>query len=462
MLLSSILAVAIGLFILWVVLSFTTIQVQQWITMLLGKRARVLEDAIHEMFANPNLKAQFYEHPVIRGMTVQRRTKPSALPHWIYRSPLLRGFTRTKRYLPSYITSKQFASTLFDIVLIAGTESSLIQQGILRIRDDLQNDRKSAVPPELIQELNLLSDYAFGAAATEAGTAITQRSLSALKAETGQFLERFSNKYPGIRLNDQARGWLIHGLRTVLEESGRIKADIDDTLKRQRKESKSSALAKFRYGVAALSAISPELSQKLNTLILDAEAHAQLDDEAVNLLIINIQKWFDDTMDRVHGVFIRYSQTLALLIGTYLAVALNIDMISLSTYLWREAFIRQALLENVSEFELPQEEFLINPRQAMQDFRRQFIGLSLPPLGWTINESMERAAILDPHCQLFPRAGQGFGIPVFYSKRCISTPDSNEETNIFLKLAGFMITALATRLGAPLWFDITKKLVMLR
>jgi len=73
MLLSSIFAVAVGLLILWIVLSFATIQIQEWVGIRLNIRARIIEDSINEMLANPNLKAQFYDHPVIRGLTAKKR-----------------------------------------------------------------------------------------------------------------------------------------------------------------------------------------------------------------------------------------------------------------------------------------------------------------------------------------------------------------------------------------------------
>ena len=136
--LGAIIEVAIGLIFVWIVLSLTTIQIQEWISTQLDKRARDMEDAIHEMLADPNLKSQFYDHPVIRGLTAKKRKLPSFVPPRFYDHPLVRGFTQEKRRLPSYIPSQQFALALFDITMTAGTESSLIQQGIFEIRDDLK------------------------------------------------------------------------------------------------------------------------------------------------------------------------------------------------------------------------------------------------------------------------------------------------------------------------------------
>lgn len=94
---------AIGLIFVWIVLSLGTIQIQEWINTALDKRARDMEAAIHEMLANPNLKAQFYDHPVIRGLTAKKRRWPSTVPLWFYMYPIVWGFPREIRKLPSYI-----------------------------------------------------------------------------------------------------------------------------------------------------------------------------------------------------------------------------------------------------------------------------------------------------------------------------------------------------------------------
>ncbi len=73
--LGAIVDVAIGIVFVWIVLSLTTIQIQEWISMRLDKRAKDMEVAIHEMLANPNLKDQFYDHPLIRGLTAKKIEK---------------------------------------------------------------------------------------------------------------------------------------------------------------------------------------------------------------------------------------------------------------------------------------------------------------------------------------------------------------------------------------------------
>ena len=444
--LGAIVEVAIGIMFVWIVLSLATIQIQEWINMRLDKRARDMEEAIHEMLANPNLKAQFYDHPVIRGLTAKKRKEPSRIPAWFYRYPILRGFTKEIRKIPSYIPSQQFSLALFDLTMTAGTESSLIQQGLLKIRDDLENDQKMSPQQAVITELNLLIEFARSAAATEAGTAFTKRTLAALRTRA----EEFSLAYPELRPLIDA----------TLAEARKRKDEIDDLLKNNEAPRGDDALTNLRRGVAALSVISPEVNQTLNALLLNIEEYVGQQESKLARARQNVEKWFDDSMDRVSGVFKRYSQWLALLIGLFLALALNIDSIDLTLYLWREPTVRQALAQNAANFELSQEELQANPQEALQDFRNQFVGLSLP-IGWGITR-VPSAALSDTNCQLFPGEGQAFGIPVIGSNLCITPPNSNNQANLAIKLLGIMLTALAARQGAPFWFDILKRAVNLR
>jgi hypothetical protein len=445
--LGAIVEVAIGLIFVWIVLSLTIIQIQEWINTRLDKRAKDMEEAIHEMLANPNLKAQLYDHPVIRGLTSKKRNEPSPVASWFYRYPILRGFTKEIRKLPSYIPSQQFSLALFDIVITAGTESSLIQQGLLKIRDDLERDRNITRQDAVIIELNLLIELARSAAATEAGTAFTKRTLALLKKR----VEEFALKYPDLKPVIEA----------ALAEASKRKDDIDDLLKGKDAPRGKDAFADLQRGIAALSVISPEVNQTLNALLLNLEEYIGEKESKLAKARQNVERWFDDSMDRVSGVFKRYSQWMALVIGFIIALILNVDSIDLTLYLWREPTVRQVLAQNAASFQLPESEMETNPEEALRAFRQQFTGLSLP-IGWGINRSSEGTAFLDDNCRLFPGTGQTFGVPVPVTPFCFVPPQSTNQNNLAVKLAGIFITALAARQGAPFWFDILKRVVNLR
>ena len=165
-------------------------------------------------------------------------------------------------------------------------------------------------------------------------------------------------------------------------------------------------------------------------------------------------------MDHASGVFKRYSQAMALVIGFIIALLLNVDSINLTLYLWREPSVRQVLAQNASNFQIPEEKFAADPEQAMQEFRDQFVGLNLP-IGWVWEDSASML-VYDSNCQLFPGPNQAFRIPVVLLNTCIAPSQSNNQSNIAIKFLGILFTAVATAQGAPFWFDLLKKLVNLR
>jgi hypothetical protein len=484
--LGAVVEVAIGLIFVWIVLSMATIQIQEWISIRLDKRATDLEASLHEMLANPNLKSQFYDHPVIRGLTARKRKKPSTVPAWFYRYPIVRGFTREKRKLPSYIPAQSFAMALFDITMTAGTESSLIQQGILKVRDDFQNtiDDSKDKPRNkaVIDSLNILADVARSAAATEAGQSVTNYTKKVLTGEVDRLSKRYKAS-PDKELNQI--GLLLE--RTLREasliangEMERVKAAVEareeisagDTMdqpdeKPPKKNDAELMLTKLSQGVAAISVISPELNQTLSALFFNMEDFAADKEKQIAAARGNLEGWFNNSMDRVSGVFKRYSQLVAVFLGVMMAFFLNVDSISLAQYLWREPAIRQILVTQASTYKPPEGQPVTNPQETVQQFSQQFGGLSLP-MGWDLEvygnqlQAFGGAATFNSECQLFPHDNQYFGIPVFTSNICITQPHTADSTNILLKLFGLLITAGATAQGAPFWFDVLKKFVNLR
>lgn len=455
--LGAMLEVAIGIIFIWIVLSLTTIQIQEWITTRLDKRARDLEASIHEMLANPNLKSQFYDHPIIRGLTAKKRNTPSRIPVWFYRYPILRGFTREKRKLPSYIPAQQFSLTLFDIAMTANTESSLIQQGIFKLRDDLKKEAPSTVHKALIEELNLLAEFARSAAATEAGTAITKRTLERLKTGAENFIDNFYKNHPDLKLDDNVARILKEGMDTALKEAVRLKAEMDEVVRQQPPLDAATALSKVRQGVAALSVISPEVNQTLSALLLNVEEFAVDKEKRLGKARDNVEKWFNDSMDRASGVFKRYTQRVAFLIGLIVALVLNVDSVNLTLFLWRDPSVRQVLVAQASTFQIPAQETngAVSPTDTAKQAAQQLQEWNLP-VGWGLNK-------FEPNnCKLFPGDQQSFGIRFPFKNQCLVPPATKDPTNLLTKSLGIFITALAAMQGAPFWFDMLKRIVNIR
>jgi len=142
-----------------------------------------------------------------------------------------------------------------------------------------------------------------------------------------------------------------------------------------------------------------------------------------------VERWYDDTMERVSGWYRRRVQLviLALAIGT--ALVLNADTLQMAKHLWTNPSARAAVV-NEARNEKPDSS---GGKGALTSLDH------LPlPLGWHLASARH-----DP---------QGFPI---YEKWSMVWA-------LLAKLVGLTLTAAALLLGAPFWFDVLSKIARLR
>jgi hypothetical protein len=351
----------------------------------------------------------------------------------------------------------------------------------------------------VIEELNLLAEFARSAAATEAGTAITLKTRDLLKEKIEHFVDDFNKHHDNIKLDDSTIKMLKDGFTDAMNEAKKLKDQMDTVvaaqslgLEKALEEAKKfqgdmakvvaaqvsdqdTSLTKVRRGVAALSVISPEVHQTLNALLMNVEEYTGEKEKLLAKARGNVETWFDDSMDRVSGVYKRYSQNLALLIGFLIALFMNVDSVSLTLYLWQDPSVRQALANQAEVFQIPKNELKDNPQKARQNFRNQFVGLNLPR-GWSFKDRNDPLFALPNTlsgggCKWVPRGSGYFGIPLFrysltnvgiFKDKCLTPSQPESSTSFLVKLLGIAITAVAARQGAPFWFDMLKRVVNLR
>jgi hypothetical protein len=139
----------------------------------------------------------------------------------------------------------------------------------------------------------------------------------------------------------------------------------------------------------------------------------------------NIEAWYDSAMDRVSGWYKRSTQWIILGIGLAIAIGLNINTITIVDFLYRDEAVRSALVKQV-EIETA------DPRSTLkyEDAKKEINSASLSlPIGWS--DGWKR-----------PRQG------VWY-----------DWVVLFL---GWLMTAFAATMGAPFWFDMLNKVMVIR
>jgi hypothetical protein len=138
------------------------------------------------------------------------------------------------------------------------------------------------------------------------------------------------------------------------------------------------------------------------------------------------ENWFNDGMDRVAGWYKRKTQLALFIIGLILAVSLNVDSIHIGRALWANPAYRSYAIAAA-------EQYAGGKTKVMQDQ----------------NPSQDLAVL------------QSLALPLGYST-------SNHDwlnwfgTDGVIVLAGWLLTAIAMTLGAPFWFDMLNKFMVVR
>jgi hypothetical protein len=229
----------------------------------------------------------------------------------------------------------------------------------------------------------------------------------------------------------------------------------------QAAEPGANPLVSFRATVSALPADAPAAPIKKALLALIDDAQGD-----VNKLRANIENWYDAAMDRVSGWYKRRVHAIILVLGLVIAVALNADSAYIARHLSTDPALRNSLVsvsqvyaqkENGGEAgkQTPGQPAQPAGESAQTRFDnnlQQLKELGLP-MGWTVEGDDPRfkgKVAVDPHLKW----------PGWHLQ------NANVRTEWWLQIKfhwlGWLLTALAISLGAPFWFDMLNKLIVVR
>lgn len=156
---------------------------------------------------------------------------------------------------------------------------------------------------------------------------------------------------------------------------------------------------------------------------------------------MQLEDWFDTTMQRVTGWYKRYTQMVLFLIGMGIAVCFNVDSISIAQKMLKDPVLRGHMVQSANDY------------------------LSANSYQQTEQQLQDTATVLQAQQSTLAEIDNATGImglgytchhPRLLHVFCLY-PDVTA-----LNFAGWFITALAISLGAPFWFDMLNKLTNLR
>ena len=140
----------------------------------------------------------------------------------------------------------------------------------------------------------------------------------------------------------------------------------------------------------------------------------------------NVEAWYDSAMDRVSGWYKRSTQRIILAIALVVTVVMNVNTITLADYFLRNDQAREAIVAAAEQ------------HAGSNDYKKAeatLEALSLP-IGWQYGWGA-------------PRRGTEPGARGLYN-------------NAVAPFLGWLMTAFAATLGAPFWFDVLNKIMVIR
>jgi hypothetical protein len=151
----------------------------------------------------------------------------------------------------------------------------------------------------------------------------------------------------------------------------------------------------------------------------------------------NIAAWYDGSMDRVSGWYKRQSQRFIFWFALGTTVVCNVNALTIAEQLSKDATLRNLL---VAEAEVIARDSAALTRQA--DIRQRY-------------DQLEK-----------------LGLPIGWKNMAFAPPFSDRAARIdivtwlrdwiFWSVFGWLLTAFAVSLGAPFWFDILNKVMVIR
>lgn len=176
---------------------------------------------------------------------------------------------------------------------------------------------------------------------------------------------------------------------------------------------------------------------KLEALVESIETMTGADTDRVRR---ELERWYDGAMDRASGHYKRHTQLILFVSALVAAVVMNLNAVVIGQYLSVSTTARDQIVAVAERTRGPAPAAPVEPdaRQLYSDLA----GLKLP-IGW----GREARVHVDQALGTTDPRGSEFLVAA-----------GNWATFV----AGYLITALAAMLGAPFWFDVLNRLMVIR
>ncbi len=166
-------------------------------------------------------------------------------------------------------------------------------------------------------------------------------------------------------------------------------------------------------------------------------AHLDAAENNINSFVQDIEKWFDESMERVSGWYKRKSQWIIFVCSIAITLMFNVDTIHMADTLYHDTNLRAGLVaaaEGIAKGTLPEKPE--QTKEKITEIKKELEKIRFP-IGWSSSAEETKE-----------NKDKEFSGADFYS--------------FIKKIIGWTITVFAISLGAPFWFDVLNKFINIR
>jgi hypothetical protein len=146
-----------------------------------------------------------------------------------------------------------------------------------------------------------------------------------------------------------------------------------------------------------------------------------------------IESWFDSAMDRVSGWYKHRTQRILIVTGVIVAIVANVDTIRIAHKLYNDP----------------------GQRQLAVAMAGSIVSEPQPGQGTTAASAAREGARADSLAGVMLRRLDALELPIGW-------PDQEFARDWYMRVIGWLITGFAISFGAPFWFDLLNKMMVIR
>ncbi|MGE3507823.1 MAG: hypothetical protein AB7N65_02955 [Vicinamibacterales bacterium] len=466
---SPLIEVAIGLSLVFLLLSLLVSSLCEMLAGLFKWRAQYLWVGLETLLQSPEARERLYQHPLLKGLS-PLPTVARPVSGLLYKLGLTMGGG------PSYIPSRTFALALLDVVrephaLTARLDarlSAILGEGARNpsalassLAQFLRQAAGDSASPQVAARLQQLQERVFArvdAAVLAPLTREVEAVVSTLPtgaqdsaAPVVAWLEQVDRATTYVELH-AALAEAVAAIPTTTPAARECRTALEGVLSRFPHGSPEEIARELRSFLDESQDVRHALRAAGDSFETLAGSLRPLMDEAagdIDRFRENVERWFNDGMDRVSGAYKRHTLAWQAAIGLALAIAMNVDALQITRTLWHDQALRTVLVaqaEAVAKEPEPQAGLPAVAPERFETIRTQVSALGLP-IGWRACEATTAATATGERRQI--------GTPHLWC----------EGWTVFALLPmvlGWCLTAAAVSLGAPFWFDTLKRFISIR